>query len=128
MTIQPGVPTDTFFIQQMGAETGPLTHLDLQMQVRSGQLKGTNLVRKSSGDMWFQAKDVPGLFSDKDWLTAVLLSFFLGALGVDRFYLGQVGLGLLKLVTCGGAGIWALVDFILIIVKKVKDSNGLPLA
>jgi TM2 domain-containing membrane protein YozV len=78
--------------------------------------------------MWFQAKDVPGLFSDKDWLTAVLLSFFLGALGVDRFYLGQVGLGLLKLVTCGGAGIWALVDFILIIVKKVKDSNGLPLA
>jgi TM2 domain-containing membrane protein YozV len=58
---------------------------------------------------------------------ALLLSFFLGGLGVDRFYLGYTGLGIVKLLTCGGAGIWALIDFILIAVNKTKDANGNPL-
>ena len=63
--------------------------------------------------------------SEKDWLVALLLSIFLGGLGVDRFYLGSIGLGILKLITCGGVGVWALIDIILIAMEKMKDGNGL---
>jgi RNA polymerase subunit RPABC4/transcription elongation factor Spt4 len=64
------------------------------------------------------------LSGDKDWLVAFLLSIFLGGLAIDRFYLGYTGLGILKLLTLGGCGIWALIDMIMIAVDKMKDSDG----
>lgn len=63
----------------------------------------------------------------KDWLVALLLSIFVGEFGVDRFYLGHIGLGILKLVTGGGCGIWWLVDVILIATNSLKDGQGRPL-
>lgn len=62
--------------------------------------------------------------SDKDWGTALLISFYLGWLGIDRLYLGYAGLGVLKLFTFGGCGIWSVVDSILIALNKLPDSNG----
>ena len=63
----------------------------------------------------------------KEWLVALLLSIFLGTFGVDRFYLGHVGLGIGKLLTFGGCGIWWLIDVILIAVGNVTDAKGQPL-
>jgi len=63
----------------------------------------------------------------KSQQTAFVLSFLLGFLGIDRFYLGYTGLGILKLLTCGGLGIWALIDVIIIGMGAMRDSNGNPL-
>jgi TM2 domain-containing membrane protein YozV len=63
--------------------------------------------------------------SSKDWLTTLLLSIFLGGLGVDRFYLGSIGLGIAKLLTCGGFAIWSIIDIILVATGKMKDGQGL---
>ena len=65
--------------------------------------------------------------SEKGFVPALLLCFFLGCFGIHRFYVGKVGTGILQLITFGGLGIWALIDFILIIVGSFKDANGLPL-
>lgn len=63
----------------------------------------------------------------KDLLTTWLFSAFLGWLGVDRLYIGKVGTGILKLLTFGGLGIWALIDLILISVGQPVDKWNRPL-
>jgi TM2 domain-containing membrane protein YozV len=58
------------------------------------------------------------------WTILLLLSVFLGPLGVDRFYVGKTGTGILKLLTLGGCGIWHLIDLIMLIAGKFKDKDG----
>lgn len=50
----------------------------------------------------------------KDPTTTLIISIVGGSLGIDRFFLGDTGLGIAKLLTCGGIGIWAIVDWFLI--------------
>jgi TM2 domain-containing membrane protein YozV len=64
------------------------------------------------------------MYNEKSRTTAIILSLFFGVLGVDRFYLGYTGLGLLKLFTGGGFGVWALVDFVLICIGTLEPQNG----
>ena len=58
----------------------------------------------------------------KDPLLSILLSIFIGSLGIDRFYIGDVGLGIGKLLTAGGCGIWWLID-IFLITDATKQKN-----
>ena len=62
----------------------------------------------------------------KNKLTAILLSIFTGGLGIDRFYLGYTGLGVVKLLTMGGFGIWALIDLIMICTGSLRPADGSP--
>ena len=62
--------------------------------------------------------------STKSRLVAVLLCFFLGGLGIHRFYVGKIGTGVLWLLTGGLFGIGAIVDFILLLCGKGKDKSG----
>lgn len=60
----------------------------------------------------------------KSKVVALILSIFLGELGIDRFYLGYIGTGILKLITCGGFEIWWLIDLIMIATGKLKPKDG----
>ncbi len=117
---------DVFTVQRMGSEDGPYRFADLQAQVRSGVVRSNTMVRRGDS-AWFPAGEIPGLYSQKEWLIALLLSFFVGWFGIDRFYLGYIGLGILKLVTLGGLGIWWVIDLVRLATASLTDADGLPL-
>ncbi len=116
-----------YYLDRSGQRFGPFTLQDLRTMTAAGQLKPTTLLNGTDGGAPLAAKDIPWLFSDKRWVTAVIVSFFFGALGIDRFYLGYTAIGLAKLFTIGGLGIWALIDLVLIALRRVPDADGLPL-
>ena len=58
----------------------------------------------------------------KDPTTALILSLFIGGWGIDRFYIGDTGMGIAKLITCGGLGIWAIIDWFLI-MDSTREKN-----
>jgi hypothetical protein len=62
--------------------------------------------------------------SDKSRLAAALLCWFVGVLGIHRFYVGKNGTGIAMLLTCGGLGFWALFDLFMILVGSFRDIDG----
>ena len=58
----------------------------------------------------------------KDPIIVLVISLFVGYLGIDRFYLGDTGMGIGKLLTAGGCGIWAIIDLFLI-MGAAKQKN-----
>ena len=129
-----------------GNQYGPIEEAVLAAWIREGRVGAASLSFKTGETQWspmssrpeFQAPiadlaarapavaavPAPGLEGRKEWLVALLLSIFLGVLGVDRFYLGHIGLGIAKLLTAGGCGIWYIVDVILIATGSLKDAEG----
>ena len=71
------------------------------------------------------AQAVAESISPKSRLATTILAWVLGGLGVDRFYTGHIVLGIVKLLTGGGFGIWWLIDFIMAVAGKRKDKKGL---
>lgn len=66
--------------------------------------------------------------AEKSWLVTALLSFFVGFLGIHRFYTGYIVIGIVQLLTLGGCGLWALIDLICILANKFNDAKGQALA
>lgn len=62
--------------------------------------------------------------SDRSFIATWMFSWLLGFLGVDRFYLGKIGTGVVKLLTFGGFGIWWLIDLILTLAGVQRDKEG----
>jgi TM2 domain-containing membrane protein YozV len=58
----------------------------------------------------------------KEPTTALIISLLGGGLGIDRFYVGDTGLGIAKLLTCGGLGIWSIVDWFMI-MGRAREIN-----
>ena len=105
-----------------------LTTEEMRIWAAAGRISGDTQVVDANGTSWL-AKQVPGVFSKRDWVVALVLSIFLGVFGVDRFYLGKVGTGITKLlvnlVTLYTAGLlWWIIDIVLIATKKLQDKEG----
>ena len=119
--------TAQWIVQIPGQPETPTSTAQLMSWAAAGSIRPETMVRDVANGVTYPASQIPGVFSTKSFMVALLLSLFLGVLGVDRFYTGQVGLGVGKLLTAGGCGIWALIDLILYATRKVTDANGRPL-
>lgn len=75
----------------------------------------------------YQPPADPGV-GDKSFVATWLFAWLLGIFGVDRFYLGKIGTGIVKLLTFGGFGVWVLVDLILVLAGAQRDKSGRRLA
>jgi len=64
----------------------------------------------------------------KSFIATWLFAWLFGYLGVDRFYLGKIGTGILKLITVGGFGLWYIIDLILVLAGGQHDKEGRDLA
>ena len=94
-----------------GMEVGAVVEIDALLLVRADT-----------------ATDARAMFDADPWMGSILqiaaIERWILWVGADRFYLGQTGLGVAKLLTCGGLGIWAIVDLVLIGMGKMRDIDG----
>lgn len=120
--------TPLYYVQSYATANQLVSVAQLQQMARAGSIQPTTMVQHRDANYPVPANTIPNVFSTKTFMTALLLSIFLGGLGIDRFYLGYTGLGIVKLLTLGGCGIWSLIDIVLIAMRNVNDADGNPLS
>jgi TM2 domain-containing membrane protein YozV len=148
-------PAGSAPLWQLRTETGkiygPVPREELAQWVREGRVQAQCQVSPVDTPQWMWAAELfpelaenaamqatgrppafdhPQRVSDRSRLIAGLLGLLLplvGLNGVHRLYTGHIGLGILMLITCGGCGIWQLIDVILVFAGAVRDVDGLPL-
>ncbi len=65
--------------------------------------------------------------NEHEWLVAMLLCWFLGGFGAHRFYTGHIGTGIVQLITLGGCGLWAFIDWVCMCFNAFRDIDNRPL-
>jgi hypothetical protein len=116
-----------WLVQIPGQPDTPVDTFTLSTWAKTKVIRPETQIVDTETNRTYLASQIPGVFSEKEYLVAVLLSIFLGYFGVDRFYMGQIGMGIGKLLTFGGCGIWYIIDIILISTRSSNDSLGRPL-
>ena len=116
-----------WLVQVPGQPDSPVDTFTLSAWAKTKVIQPDTQVTDTETNRTFAASQIPGVYSDKEYIIALLFSIFLGYFGIDRFYMGQVGMGIGKLLTAGGCGVWYLIDIILIATRSSNDSAGRPL-
>lgn len=108
------------FFKSINMEKNQIDQL-LAMHSTKLPFESISIVRKKLENIEYETAAIY-MSQLKDPTISLIISVVVGAYGVDRFYIGDVGLGVAKLLTCGGAGIWWLVDLFLI-MDATKKKN-----
>lgn len=101
--------------QQIGGKTSRKLGFKEKLALKMVQKQ----ITKNNGDAKADKSESP-----RSQLGALLLCWFLGILGIHRFYLGYTFIGIVQLLTLGCLGIWTLVDLIMLILNELRDSKG----
>ena len=112
--------SNSFHMAVMQEDNGRILVVD---RIKEMVQLGYGLLNGSPAPTWSAPVE-----SSRSFMATAMFNAFFGGLGVDRFYLGKIGTGILKLLTGGGFGIWIIIDAILILSGETKDKQGLPLA
>ena len=119
---------------QNGQQVGPFSKEQAEGMIKSGMINYETMAWADGHADWKPLREIVGATipplmptqsgSDNRILPAFLLAFFLGVFGAHRFYVGKIGTGILMLLTLGGFGIWATIDWILILCKAFTGEHG----
>lgn len=120
-----GAPVEQVFAQPTPlAAAADSSKVDMFLSVHSKEFPEVQLtyIRLRLLQMDGERLNQINLLQFKSPTTMLIISIFLGGYGVDRFMLGETGLGIVKLLTCGGCGIWTIIDWFLI-AEKTREWN-----